>query len=867
MPVRFRKSPLKLRPILLFSALACCFTNAFAAEVNLLQQNCIQITPNSEKFCLPKSDKPDVDFTKLSSEHIGTILGWVCDNSLTNVCGGFYKDPDSIKAYPNPAPALNSPTTITAKQQAVFSQEGASVLVGDVTITQPGREVIANKVAFWRNNKTGQITRVELLGNVQLHESGRLIVAKNGSMDLGKETTTLQNAIYRIAPPAALGANSVWGRAKEIFRNSLGVLKLSKATFSSCSPNNVSWHIISNKINLDKNSGRGQATNAFLFARNIPVFYLPYIDFPLDSRRKTGLLYPTVSNSTLNGFSISWPYYFNLAPNYDLTLTPQYITKRGFFTDAMFRYLTEKNEGKLNLGYISGDKAFSSFKRSAPFQYPPTDLSTARSLENLANYSTDRGFIAFGNKSNLNKNWQSSLDLNMVSDDYFQQDFHTLPGSQSTDQLFNQASLNYNNEHWHFLGTVQAFQTLHPLTAVGAVDQYTRLPQLNLNASYPNEPLGLTYGLDAKAVRFDHKKSFATNIPIITADRISITPSVSLPKHWASAYLTPRVDAVLNNYQFHDRENTPQVTSNSLGEVLPIASIDSGMFFSRNMKFFKANYEQTLEPRAYYLYVPERDQSTIPLFDTNLPVFGFDTMFRNNRFVGMDRIGDANQVAVAVTSRFLDDYNGQEKMNLNIGQIYALHKHTVFLDTKNTLDPLTERAISPLVGKLQYNINEAWDTSADAAWDTSNRLLTSSTVSVHYHDNARRIVNFVYNFARKGDQFLGQTKDLNRIDVSLSIPITQTWNLIGDWNYNVSFIHPQTYFYGIEYESCCFAMRFVQGRTFIGPDNNNSLKFDSQMYFQFVLKGLGAVGSQGLNSFLTSKITNYQDRFSTRSVL
>ena len=399
-----------------------------------------------------------------------------------------------------------------------------------------------------------------------------------------------------------------------------------------------------------------------------------------------------------------------------------------------------------------------------------------------------------------------------------------------------------------------------------------RLPQLNLNALYPDQKFGLTYQLDNQFVRFDHRKDFndltkPDGATSVIGDRFSVSPTVSLPIHWASAYTVPKLSIATIGYQLKN-QNLNQPTS--LNKITPIFSLDNGLFFNKNLNFFNVKYIQTLEPRLYYLFVPARNQDEFPVFDTTLPAFSFDSVFRNNRFAGIDRLGDANQVALAVTTRFLDDYSGEEKMSASIGQVYAFEKHKVCLPDNPTsdpnckLDPLAQNRLSPIAGNLKYAINPSWNASLDAAWEPSDKKLNNGAVTLQYHNSNNRIINFGYNFLKEGDALNGKTKDLNRIDISFAWPIRQNWSIVGDWNYNLSYVHPQTYFYGLQYDSCCFAIRLIQGKTFLSVDRNNQLDFDRKTYLQFLLKGLGSVESTSTNDMLTSRISNYNDIFKTR---
>jgi len=301
--------------------------------------------------------------------------------------------------------------------------------------------------------------------------------------------------------------------------------------------------------------------------------------------------------------------------------------------------------------------------------------------------------------------------------------------------------------------------------------------------------------------------------------------------------------------------------------ALPVFSMDSGLYFDRYFSIYHHQYQQTLEPRLFYLLVPEKNQWDIPIFDTSLPPFGFDTLFRTNRFMGYDRVGDANQVSLGLTSRILDKDTGQEKFNAGIGMIYYFHKHTVCLYPDCSDDTTTRDKASPIAGKFTYQINNQFSLIGNAAWDPNKRQMNNDDISLHYAQDSRRIINVGYNYAQQGDirnstNLNSPENNLNRINMSMNWPLPKTshWSAVAAWNYNISHQHPQTYLYGLEYENCCWAVRFVNSKVLQSEDSLSNTTFQSAYYVQFMLKGLGAVGNTN-STLLTNNISGYQDAF------
>lgn len=832
----------------------CCISIAAtcgAAENN----NSLQLNDNHSLSKTPP-------YSQLSANEIAETLGWISQKNI-NICNGYYYEPEIIKSYPQPKPIGEEQTTITATQPASFSQFGVSTVKGNVTITQPGRKITADEVDFYRD-KAGKITNSTLIGNVHFQEYGKLIVAKKAHWDFDSKKITLYDAIYRLLTPAPNESINAWGNSRMMVRDNEGDIKLKKASYSTCPPTTNTWKLWGNNVDLNKNTGRGTITNALFYVKDTPVFYLPYFNFPIDKRRKSGFLYPTAGYSS-DGIDFSLPYYLNLAPNYDATLTPRYISDRGLLTSGLFRYLTPENNGYFNLSYIPHDSKFIDFKNDALTQYAPS-----HTLDLLENANNDRAYLSMGNKAYYNQNWSSSLDVNYVSDNYFFQDFGGSLATIDQDQLLNQLDLKYDSENWNLLTRVQSFQTLDTVTEnANAEYQYRRLPQIDLKGDYPNQMFGLDLGIANELVNFDfdHFRNPNTGDQVPIGTRVNIQPNATLPIRWVSGYFTPEIQLQETQYNLsHNVTSNDMPLDDTISRTLPIFNIDSGLFFNREINLFNNpnGYIQTLEPRIFYLFVPDTNQNDIPLFDTNLNTFSFDQLFQTNRFSGLDRVGDANQISVALTTRILNGYTSDEEARASIGQIYQFHEHEICLNNDCSSDPLAQDRISPMVGELQYNLTRHWEATAGAAWDMQDHTLDNDNVTIKYHDEQKHIASLGYNFVKHGDIITGDSSDnLDRINLALSWPVFEHFNLLGNVNYNISHEHSEEYFYGAEYESCCWAIRVVQSETYIGTDENDSRKFNHAVYLQFLFKGLGNVGTSNAHDLLISQIPYYVDQFSS----
>lgn len=817
------------------------------------------------------------------------LLGWV--PSSHNVCGGYFLDP--LAAFNNKIlpPLATTPVQADA-DQTDFHQVGHSLLVGNVTLKQPGRWVHADQVQLNRDPTTENVTNATLTGHVILREPGKMMVGDYGFIELQTKVANFFHALYHMAVSSfkpvtsSVHALSAWGAASEIKQLESGIIELYNTTYTTCAPTAGVWQLSAQRVELNRDSGRGSAYNAWLDIKNVPVFYTPYFNFPIDNRRESGFLFPAIGASTNSGFGVSVPYYFNIAPNYDMTFTPHYFAKRGLQLEDLFRYLKPYAAGALNVEVLPHDAAFEEFQEDAIGKYLP-----GPQLRNLENSSDNRQSLSWQNHTSFSPRWSSTINYNYVSDDYYYQDFSN-PSSLAPNQYLRQATLNYAGDHWNFNGLLQGYQTLHPINQAATGNAYTMLPELNLNGNYPNEAHGLNYLFPNQVVYFTRARNPGEIIPPPntappTTARFNTQPGVSWPITGLPGYITPTLQLAATHY---DIGNQLAGLSASQQRTLPIFDIDSGLYFDRNVMLGQSEYEQTLEPRLFYLFVPYKNQNSIPLFDSGLVPFSYDSLFLTNRFSGTDRLGDANQVAFSLTTKFLDADTGAEKFHASIGEIYYFRNRRVMLcgpadviaavgTTLPCANPVAlvgatspTEVVSPLAGQLGYNFNRSWETTANLAWDPTTHQTINGSWNFHYQPLPNHIINFGYDFVRFGDvatvsplhpsiPALSHKNDLNQGRVSFAWPLSEKWHAVGSYAYNVSHEYPQTYFYGLEYDNCCWAVRLVSGRTFLALNQNGTPIFNKVIYLQWQLKGLGTVGTSDPSMLLVDSIHGYQDNF------
>ncbi len=836
----------------------------------------------------PAQTAPVITHT-LAHETLAKQLGWV--DSAENYCGGYYLEAPFI--YPVDVEKKNS-VEITSNQ-TLFSQRTTSVLEGKVTVTREGQQITANKAYIYRDPATGKLSSMEMIGNVHLREPNTLIVGKQAHYNFISKSKSLIDVLYRttlngrqIAGPTNVAHTetqkprkvtglTAWGKAYEISQTEPRIYELSRASFSTCPPENPAWRLKASHIVLNKNSGRGYATNVRLLVKDVPVFYSPYVNFPIDKQRKSGFLWPTFGGSGKWGPYVLAPYYWNIAPNYDMTITGGLLTKRGVQVSDNFRYLTTTSSGNFIVNVLPNDQVFMNDQRAAQDLYGtnPNILNqpisvTQAELNRLENASPTRKSLIWRDHSQFNDHWSSNVDYNYASDDYYMRDFGNNLNEVMQNQLLQEGDLYFKSQNWNFTGRIQNYETLHPINVkVNAANQYRRFPQLILNGDYPDQIFGLGYFVNSEVTHFDIRPDPGSNTLLPIGNRANLQPGLNLPLYWRSFYINPRAQVALTQYQLTQTQQTN--TPGSIKRAVPILDIASGLAFSREGTFLGYAFEQTLEPQIYYTYIPYRNQSEIPIFDTTVNALQYDQLFNYNRFSGIDRIGDANQVGVGVASRLIDQESGFEKARMGVGEIVYFANRLVTLCnspsqcTDNPTNHANYQRLSPLSALLQYNVNPAWSLNSTALWNPVSKQINNTSLALHYQPQPDKLVNLGYSFARNGDYLSGVVtnnaeNNLKLSDFSFAWPVVENWSAVGRWTEDWNSLHFQTIIYGLQYDSCCWAVRLVGGRTFTNLSEYGSPQYTSQYYIQFALKGLGNVGSGNPKSLLSS-ISGYNPQF------
>ncbi|MCJ1886705.1 LPS-assembly protein LptD [Pseudomonas sp. LA21] len=808
-------------------------------------------------------------------------LDWVPREKLTAAqlaemgpyCSGEYVEP--IRPGMNDkTPNDEAPTYVSAKVSRYEQEKQVATLAGNVVLRQGSMQVEADEANLHQAENRG-----ELVGNVKLRDNGALIVGDHAELQLDNGAAKIDNAEY-VMHQAQVRGSALYAKRQED-----AIIQLKDGTYTRCEPSSNAWVLKGNNIKLNPATGFGTATNATLRVKDIPVFYTPYIYFPIDNRRQSGFLPPSFATTTDTGFTLTTPYYFNLAPNYDATLYPKYMVKRGLLMEGEFRYLTHSSEGQFNAAYLN-------------------DKDDDR--KGFPQYTDTRWLYGWKNVSGLDSRVLAQVDYTRISDPYYFQDLDTSLGINAPTYVNQQGSLTYRGDSYTARLNAQAYQ----LANVTDVTPYDRLPQLTLNGALPFNPGGAQFTYGTEAVRFDRDLDETVylnddgtikgtrpdanikGLARATGDRFHAEPGVSLPMNRSWGFMTPTLKGLYTKYDLDlDGQGKQYIANNqpwinyesSPDRALTLAKLDSGLYFDRDTSFGGSKFRQTLEPRAMYLYVPYKNQDNLPTFDTGEFTFSYDSLWRENRFTGKDRIGDANQLSLGLGSRFIDD-SGFERAYIAAGQIYYFSDRRVQLPglTENDLrvsgqeNPDADTWRSPYALTGLYRFNHDWSASSDFNWNADTHHTNNGNLMFHYQPEAdpRKILNAGYRYRADTKSYNPNTgnfqynSDVNKInqhDFSFMWPVLSQWAAIGRWQFDYNQSRTLEAFGGFEYDSCCWKLRLIN-RYWVNYDDENYLsssdtsKSDHGVFLQIILKGLGGVVGNQVEGFLDQGIQGYRQR-------
>jgi LPS-assembly protein len=683
---------------------------------------------------------------------------------------------------------------------AEIEQDTVADFQGKVEIISDGAKINADSARIDRKSQ-----ELRASGKVSYQDPQLMVKSKNVLLNTTTKKLVIEDTNYQLT--------SVNGRgmAEKIMISENGGIDLQEVSFSSCPVGEEDWRIQASSILIQPDEQRGEVKHARFYVKNVPILYLPYFSFPVTDERQTGLLFPKISSSSATGLSYEQPYYWNIAPNYDATISPRIMSNRGIQLKTEFRYLSERHSGQIDLEYL------------------PNDRDTA-ALD-------DRYFYRFSHFGEFAKNWQVNAEINGLSDSNYIVDLGSDYYNRADTHLYQTVGLNYYSTQLDFSLQFRDFELLgdHP-------NSYRALPEMKLNYHSENDNL-LEFSLDSELAYFDNNSPDSP-----TAIRAHIAPKISLPyqSQWGE-FLAET--SILHTYYKQDNiENTSleEEVTRTIGQ----ARLYGALEFERPGTWFGKTITQTLEPKVQYLFSSFQDQSNIGLYDTTRLFNDFSGLFRGQEFTGLDRISDKSQITVGLTSRVIDE-NNREQFKLSLGQIFYLKDNRVIAATK-------EADRSALAAELDWQIGTKWFVHTEAQLSTLTEKVERSSLALEYQLSDSKVVQINHRYVRELSN-----EEINQFGITASWPLAKNWHWVGRWYHDLNKHRTIESYGGVQYESCCWAMRLVAQRHLSNRFDINGIQstneFDSGIGFQFIFKGLG--GSSSNRAMLKDGLFGYRQPY------
>ena len=686
---------------------------------------------------------------------------------------------------------------------ASIKQDQIAQFNGSVILVDKSQRILADQLAFDRLKM-----QIEAVGNIHYQGKQINIFAETLSASKVDRATKMTSASYQ------LQGNPGHGTAGSLSIDGDGLLSLADSTFTTCLQEVPDWQIKAAEINLSASGDFGEAYHAQFRVLDVPIFYVPYFSFPISKKRLTGFLYPQIETSTNTGFEVTAPFYLNIAENYDATITPRYMSKRGLQLQTEFRYLNDMQSGKIDLEYLDNDKAIKS--------------------------NNDPRYLArFQHVGTFSDDFRAYIDYTTISDDNYLVDIGSKQYNSNDAYLYQTGELAYFGEQWQATMQVQDFEVLGDHQP-----SYKTLPHIELSAQQPLNFLAGQFELYSEVTSFQ-----ASEKDQVEANRYHVEAGFIFPIVRPAWFINSEIK-VMHTYYQQDNITQGSNLDETVERTLPKVRLHGGINFDRELVAFGQSYRHTLEPQLQYLYVPEKDQSNIGLYDTTLLQDDFHGIFRDTSYSGLDRIAAANQYTWGLTSRLLDEEN-MEIIRVSIGRIqYLGDKNT---DLANDLLLIDNDSIndnqSSVAADLFYRVNHQWQVSGDIQYNTIEDFTNKGQVKVDYQIDKYNLVQLNHRYTRNvsGDS-------LEQVSLLTSFAINKNWAFVGRLTQDLQQNRSLESYAGFQYESCCWAVRIAYHRHInsnLDPASfaeESREEFDTGISIKFIIKGLdgkqSAIGTQ-----------------------
>ena len=735
-----------------------------------------------------------------------TVLLFLCsptqandatEHSLQSHCNTQFVPPHLLGILPQgKLTTMKEGVDVTA-DKALVEKGKTYHFEGNVQLKQSNQILNAAEADYFEDED-----QIHARGSIHFITEKQVIIGDSAKVNMDTDTAEIEN------PEFWLLQSHLRGEADSVDIHKQTSMTLKNVKFTSCDKGDEDWVLRASELQLNHEENEGIAYHARIEFMNVPFIYLPYLSFPLQGR-KTGFLVPSIGDSTSSGTEISIPYYFNIAPNHDATFTPKHLEKRGLQYIGEYRYMYKNSVGHVDLELLQNDN-----------------------LEH-----EDRLYGSYEHQGKLAEGWTTDIAYKYVSDAAYFDDFSGNLTTSSLTHLERHIDVNYQATLWSAKSKIQYFQTVDDTIPVTS-QPYQRRPQF-LFAFNPYD-IGAGFEASANAEYVNFYRSAGTK-----GIRTDLVPQVGWPYRTGAGFFQPTVKLRHTRYDLQDQNPAFEAKTS---RTLPLFSVDSGLFFERNVFADEEGILQTLEPRLFYVYVPYRDQTNLivdpsgnPItFDSSLPQFSFAELFRDNRFSGADRVGDANQLSASLTTRFIND-SGEELISASVGQILYFENRDVVLPNGSP----EIRSQSDLAAELKASWKKRMDATASVLWDERQSEIYRGSLLFRYQHDRDKIGHLSYRFERDS---------IRQADVSALWRLNPQWKAIWRWYY--SFLDNQKLenAVGFEYESCCWAIRVVQ-REYISDFEVGDETHNRSIWVQLELKGMASVGKKVDEAFETGQFS------------
>jgi LPS-assembly protein len=688
-------------------------------------------------------------------------------------------------------------------EDSEINQDAFARFRGKVEIDSYNAKIKADEALLNRQTQTLNAT-----GNVNFQDENITVSSQSVQLNRVSNELLIEQSVYQL--------NKVQGhgKAEKIGLGEKTGINLVESSFTSCPVNDEVWRIQASNIKITPDQSRGVIKHARFYIKDVPVLYLPYFSFPTNDQKQSGILYPNISNNSSTGMSVEQPIYWNMAPNYDITFSPRFMTERGLQLKTEFRYLTEKQSGQANIEYLPNDQELGE--------------------------NTDRYFYRLAHTGQIGENWRVNLDINGLSDDNYIVDLGSDYFNRADTHLYKTLGVSYFSHNLDVTAQFRDFEVLGDRP-----DSYRALPEVRLNY-VTSTGFGTEFAINSELAYFESSES---DNP--TATRFHIAPTVRYPfkNQWSeflaeatvlhTQYIQDNIHSnIQNNIQSNTRSDTQGNAQNSIQNLalkknvtrtLGQAKVYASLAFERPVNWFGAQATQTFEPKAQYLYTSFQDQNNIGLYDTARLFNNFAGLFRGQEFTGLDRISDNNQITVGLTSRLIDK-NNQERFKFSLGQIFYLKDNQVIDATKDD-----DR--SALAAELDWKIGSQWYIRTQAQVSTITDKVERSSLLVEYQIAKNKILQINHRYVRDLS-----SEEINQVGITASWPITKDWQWVGRWYHDLELNRTVESYAGVQYESCCWNVSFVAQRNLSNRFDDNGVQstneFESGFHVYFTTRNL-----------------------------